>query len=89
MNANIDQNDIKLALGVSSADSETILPLVVDPITNWVMADVTPDVLVLTSASKDRIDDNSIRTAYGVSDTDGVTLIPLRTDSNGNLLATF
>lgn len=89
MGRQIDQNGITIASGVSSADSTTILPLLVDPVTNWVLADAAPDTLTPTALAKCKIDSNQKETIYGISDTDGVTLIPIRTDTNGNLLAIF
>ncbi len=85
-NAKRDENDVATALGVSSVDGQTTLLLTVDPVTDYLLVEVSSDSLTPTPATQDKIDQNDQKTKYGVSSVDGVTLIPIRTDSNGVLL---
>lgn len=87
MNAKRDQNDVPVALGVSSSDGVTPIMLAFDPITNYLLAEIHVESLTATQASKDKIDENDIKTVYGVSSVDGTTLVPIRTNSLGYLLA--
>ena len=89
MTADRDQNQITTALGISSVDSITTIPLVVNPITNSLLASVVGDSITVTPATINKHDQNGVPTMYGISTTDGTTLIPIRTDGSGNLLATF
>ena len=76
-------------MGVDPSDTSVLVPFTVDPVTNALLANVVGDSITSTPIDKDRIDENNIHTIYGVSSVDGVTLIPIRTDTDGNLLATF
>lgn len=89
MRADRDQNQITTALGISSTDSITPIQMVVDPITNKLLVDVVSDSITVVPATIDKHDQNGVPTMYGISTADGETLIPIRTDSSGNLLATF
>lgn len=89
MRADRDQNQITTALGISSTDGITPIEMVVDPITNKLLVDVVSDSITVVPATIDKHDENGVPTMYGISTADGETLIPIRTDSSGNLLATF
>ena len=82
MQARIDQNDRKTALGVSSVDSVTPVRLRVDPVTSYLLIKI-----VATSSgvvnTVHRIDQNDIPTCYGWN---GTQLVPVATDNNGYLL---
>ena len=80
-----DQNDIAVALGVSSTDSVTPIMLAVDPVTDYLLIDDDGASATIPNATICRIDQNDQKTKYGISSADGVTLIPIRTDSNGRL----
>jgi hypothetical protein len=80
-----DQNDIAVALGVSSTDSVTPIMLAVDPVTGYLLVEDDGATATIPNAFQCRIDQNDQKTKYGVSSSDGVTLIPIRTDSNGRL----
>lgn len=88
-NALRDQNHVTVKLGISSTDSMTPVMFAVDPSTNYLLVDVSSDVLTPTSATTDKRDQNFVPTCYGVSSVDGTTLIPIRTDINGKLLVQF
>lgn len=89
MRAKRDQNDIPVALGVSSVDSVTPLMLNVDPVTGYLLIASSSDSLITTSAVRCKIDQNDQKTKYGISSVDGVTLVPIRTDSSGRLLIQY
>lgn len=89
MQARRDQNDVGIALGVSSTDNSTPLMLNVDPVTGWLLVSNSGDSLILTAATRCKIDENDVHTKYGVSSVDGITLIPIRTDSSGKLLVQY
>jgi hypothetical protein len=80
-----DQNDVAVALGVSSVDGVTPIMLAVDPVTDYLLVDDDGASATIPSAIRVRIDQNDQKTKYGVSSADGKTLIPIRTDSNGRL----
>lgn len=84
--ANRDQNFVTTGLAISSTDSVTPQNLRVDPITNYLLADITVETLIATSATMDKRDQNHIPTVYGISSVDGITLVPIRTNSTGALL---
>lgn len=81
-----DQNHITTGTAISSVDSITTLNLKVDPVTNYLLADITIEALIATSASMDKRDQNHTPTVYGISSVDGITLVPIRTNSTGALL---
>ena len=80
-----DQNDVAVALGVSSTDSVTPIMLAVDPVTDYLLIDDDGASATIPNATICRIDQNDQKTKYGISSADGVTLIPIRTDVNGRL----
>ena len=84
--ANRDQNHVPVALGVSSVDDITPLPLCVDPSTNYLLVEIATGAVTATSATQNKRDGNHVPTVYGVSSVDGTTLVPIRTDDDGNLL---
>lgn len=84
-----DQNHRTVAMGISSTDSVTPIMFAVDPVTNYLLVDVSADSLVATPATSDKRDQNFVPTMYGISSVDGTTLIPIRTDSLGRLLMQF
>ena len=84
-----DENHKTVAMGISSTDGVTPIMFAVDPITGYLLLDVSDDSLVVTSATVDKRDQNFVPTCYGVSSDDGVTLVPIRTDSAGRLLFKF
>lgn len=86
MQAHKDQNTIPSALGVSSVDNVTPIVVRVDPVTNYVLADMTSDSITITPAVRDKRDENEVPTVYGVSNDDSITLLPIRTDEDGRLL---
>lgn len=89
MGRQIDENGITIVSGIDASDNVTLLPLLIDPVTNRILAEAINDSIVATPIDRVKLDENRQNTAYGVSDTDGVTLVPIRTDNNGNLLASF
>ena len=80
-----DQNDIAVALGVSSTDSVTPIMLAVDPVTGYLLIEDDGATATIPNATICGIDQNDQKTKYGISSADGVTLIPIRTDNNGRL----
>lgn len=84
-----DQNDVPVGLGVSSSDGVTPVMIRVDPVTSYLLVDMSSDSLTPTSATKDKRDQNDVPTKYGVSNSDNKTIIPIRTDSSGKLLIQF
>jgi hypothetical protein len=84
-----DQNHITVAMGISSTDGTTPIMFAVDPVTNYLLLDVSADSLTATAATVDKRDQNFVPTVYGVSSVDGTTLVPIRTDTDGRLLVEF
>lgn len=80
-----DQDDVAVAMGVSSADSVTPIMLAVDPVTGYLLIEDDGQSAIIPNATRVGIDQNDQKTKYGISSADGVTLIPIRTDSNGRL----
>ncbi len=88
-NRQIDENGVTIGSAISSADSVTLLPLLVDPVTNKLIVNIQPGITNATAIDRIKLDENRQNTLYGVSSADGETLVPIRTDNNGNLIASF
>ncbi len=82
-----DQNHVTVGMGISSADNVTPTSLRVDPVTDYLLADLVVEALVATPATMDKRDQNHTPTVYGISSVDGRTLVPIRTSDDGALLA--
>lgn len=89
MGRQIDENGITIGSGISADDGITLLPLLVDPVTNKLIIKNSGIAPVVTTIDRAKLDENRQNTLYGVSNIDGVTLVPIRTDNNGNLLISF
>ncbi len=81
-----DQNHVTVGGGADDNSTTTVLPLKVDPATNYMTVLMQFDSLTPTVATADKRDQNFVPTMYGVSSDDGVTPIPIRTDENGYVL---
>ena len=84
-----DQNDRPVASGVSSSDNTTPVMVRVDPVTGYVLINVSSSNITATPKTWNKRDENHVPTVYGVSSVDGTTLVPIRTTSTGNLLIDF
>ncbi len=84
--AKYDQDYVPVGLGINNTDTTTPLMLRVDPVTNYVLVDVTGATISATPASMDKRDQNYQPTMYGVSSADSTVLLPIRTDSLGRIL---
>lgn len=84
-----DQNNVAIRSGVSSTDGSTTVMFRVDPVTNYLLVDITASSNSATVRQFNKRDENHVPSMYGISSVDGRTLVPIRTDSIGRLLTTF
>lgn len=84
-----DQNQVTIGGGASQTDDTDVLPLQLDPATDYMTVEVHSDSVVPTNPTTDKRDQNHVPTMYGVSDADGVTPLPILTDDDGFILIDY
>lgn len=90
MNAQRDENRVTVAMGISTADLATTLPLRVDPATDRLLVSFTPYIGPAVLATNAGRDGDRRPTIYGVTDDANKTLVPLLIDHlTGALLVDF
>lgn len=89
-NARRDQNRIAIAMGVSDTDGVTPLPILVDPVTGYVLVTMAESVTTTppTGVTTARRDANYVPTSLGVSSSSDTAPQAFRTH-NGYLLVSF
>jgi hypothetical protein len=87
MNAKIDQNDKPTAIGTSSVDLITPVPLAVDPITGYLLVSVVDSTSAISPVlrSDAKIDENGKETMLGWNGTSPQAMIT----HNGYLAISF